>query len=807
MRISYFELKNYRRFKELKLQFPDGIVGILGLNGVGKTTVIEAIAWALFGNVDEVVRTKRESVRRSGAGQSETCSALLEFELGGQEYRIVREMGGKSLTMRAELWCKEKRLAEGDKPVRNMVEKLIGMDHKSFFTSVFARQKELNALQNVAAGERKKVVLRMLRIDGVDSVLTDVRADRKDALSRIEGAEKTLMTEDGRERQKVLAERIPELDNIFESASKELMTAEEKERLAAAEFEAVKKRRDELKKDVDAYNSSASDLKAKQMQIGEMRKREKSISIRIAETNARLQRLPELEKEEQRWKETSQKKEALDREKAKNDKARMIQQEIASEEKEEARRLEELAKTRPTVGSLQNVVSKIDEVEKAKSDCQTQAAQFSGRIGELRAMMAERREASTKDQKKLEEIKAAGKQGLCPTCERTLEDAYDLLVGKLAESASEAQKAAAEASTSINGLEAEKRALASKLEALGKKRLNLDQQLKKMNQLETAIQGMESELGKVRVRLAQRKKTLSELGDIKFSDEEHAKVGAEHVRLKQVHDDYLELKSLKAQTEHYARDLEDARNAINRGLGEEEQFKNIVETLEPKKNQYDLTIKELDEKTAKLNSIKDAVRKIGSSKEKAHSELERARKEMEEIARVKKAIEKDRKAAEELALLEDVVVNFKDHLIGRIAPVLSELTSKGLESMTEGKYTRVELDENYEMQIDDQGTAYPIDRFSGGESDLANLSLRLAISRIIADRTGANPINFLILDEIFGSQDPNRKRSVMTALSKLSTQFRQIFLITHIEDIKDSMNYVIRVEEQEDGTSKAELTT
>ena len=173
--------------------------------------------------------------------------------------------------------------------------------------------------------------------------------------------------------------------------------------------------------------------------------------------------------------------------------------------------------------------------------------------------------------------------------------------------------------------------------------------------------------------------------------------------------------------------------------------------------------------------------------------------------RVKKTIEKDRKAAEELAVLEDVVVNFKDHLIGRVAPVLSELTSKGLESMTEGRYSSVKLDENYEMQIDDQGTSYPIDRFSGGESDLANLSLRLAISRIIADRTGATPINFLILDEIFGSQDPNRKRSVLTALSRLSTQFRQIFLITHIEDVKDTMNYVIRVEEQEDGTSKAEL--
>jgi exonuclease SbcC len=807
MRISYFELKNYRRFKELKIQFPDGIVGILGLNGVGKTTLIEAIAWALFGNVDEVVRTSRESVRRSGASQNDTCSALLEFELGGQEYKILREMGGKNLTMRAELWGREKRLAEGDRPVRTMIEKLIGMDHKSFFTSVFARQKELNALQNVAAGERKKVVLRMLRIDGVDSVLTDVRADRKDALSRVEGAEKTLLTEDGRERQKVLAEKMPELNDVFESASKELMSAEEMEKLAATEFEAVKIRRDELKKDVDAYNSSASDLKAKQTQIGEMRKREKSISMRIAEANARLQKLPELEKEEQLWQEISQKKEALDREKVKSDKARMMLVEIASDEKEEGRRLDELSKTKPTIGGIHDVVSKIDEVEKAKSDCQTQTTQISGRIGELRAMTAERREAAAKDQKKLEEIKGAGRQGLCPTCERTLEDAYDLLISKLTESSSEAQKAAKEALASIDGLEAERRALTNKLEALGKKRLNLDQQLKKMNQLETAINGMESELEKVRVRLALRKKALSELGEVRFSDEEYTKVGMEHKRLKQVHDGYLELRSLKAQTEHYARDLEDASNAIRKGLGEEEQLKDIVETLEPKKNQYDSTIKELDEKTAKLNSAKDAVRKLGSVREKAHSELERARKEIEEIGRVKKAIEKDRKSAEELALLEDVVVNFKDHLIGRIAPVLSELTSKGLESMTEGRYTRVELDENYEMQIDDQGTAYPIDRFSGGESDLANLSLRLAISRIIADRTGATPINFLILDEIFGSQDPNRKRSVMTALSHLSTQFRQIFLITHIEDVKDAMSYVIRVEEQEDGTSKAELTS
>ncbi len=806
MRISYLELRNYRRFRELKLQFPDGIVGILGLNGAGKTTVIESIAWALFGNVDEVVRTSREGVRRVGAGPSDSCSAVLEFELGGTEYRIEREMSGKSLSMKAELRAKGNTLAEGDKPVRKMVEKLIGMDHKSFFTSVFARQKELNALQNVAAGERKKVVLRMLRIDGIDDVLAEVRADKKVALSRIAGAEKTLLTEDGREKEKVLAERLPEMTASLEAATRALEGAERQEKDAARAADIVRKRRDELKKDFDAYNTASSDLKSKQAAIAQLREREKNVTQRLSESLKRLERLPSLEKDEEAWKAVGARKEQLEEEKRRSDKATMIKTEIFSDEKEEARRLDELAKIRSSVSRPDEIVRKIDETEGTKSACETRKAEIAGRVGELKAQVRERTTSAEKDKKKLAEIKGAGKDGVCPTCERRLDESYELLVGKLGESSQAADHAAEEARAQIDSLEAELRALHSKSEALRKRRVALDEDLARLKRAEASAEAAEAELARLRTKLSQRKKDLEAIGELRFSAEEYERVVRDHARLKASHDEYLKLRTVREHAEDYRRDIEHVRESTARHSMEERQFAEIVKTLEPKKELFNATIKELDEKTALLNAAKDDVRRLAGTRDKAQSELDRTKGEIEEIRRIRKAIESDRQVSEDLGLLEEVVVSFKDNLIGRIAPALSELTSRNLGSMTDGRYSGVELDENYEMQIDDQGTMYPVSRFSGGESDLANLSLRLAISSIIADRTGAVPINFLILDEIFGSQDPIRKRSVMTALSRLSGQFRQMFLITHIEDIKDSMSYVIRVQELPDGTSTAELS-
>jgi exonuclease SbcC len=104
--------------------------------------------------------------------------------------------------------------------------------------------------------------------------------------------------------------------------------------------------------------------------------------------------------------------------------------------------------------------------------------------------------------------------------------------------------------------------------------------------------------------------------------------------------------------------------------------------------------------------------------------------------------------------------------------------------------------------VHDDGAPFALARFSGGEADLANLCLRLAVSQVVAERAGTEGFGFLALDEIFGSQDEVRKGNILRALSSLSGRFRQILLITHIPDVKESADHVLRVEALDDGTSR-----
>ena len=82
------------------------------------------------------------------------------------------------------------------------------------------------------------------------------------------------------------------------------------------------------------------------------------------------------------------------------------------------------------------------------------------------------------------------------------------------------------------------------------------------------------------------------------------------------------------------------------------------------------------------------------------------------------------------------------------------------------------------------GTGPVLVHNSGGESFRANLALRIAISKLLARRAGAQ-LQTLVIDEGFGSQDSQGRSLVVEAINSIQYDFERIIVITHIEELKD----------------------
>src|SRR5918998_1237102 len=146
---------------------------------------------------------------------------------------------------------------------------------------------------------------------------------------------------------------------------------------------------------------------------------------------------------------------------------------------------------------------------------------------------------------------------------------------------------------------------------------------------------------------------------------------------------------------------------------------------------------------------------------------------------------------------------FFKSLTARARPMLEAEASDLIRDLTDGRYERMEFDENYRVKLLDRfDDSYAIERFSGGESDVASLSARVALSRIVASR-GDNTLGFLVLDEVFGSLDASRRNNVLFALERLKRTFGQIFVISHVAEVQESalVDEVWMLEEDESGKS------
>ena len=179
---------------------------------------------------------------------------------------------------------------------------------------------------------------------------------------------------------------------------------------------------------------------------------------------------------------------------------------------------------------------------------------------------------------------------------------------------------------------------------------------------------------------------------------------------------------------------------------------------------------------------------------------ERARAELLKNEAHLELLNKERRLHEEL---DRAFSDLRTDLNQTLRPEISDLASRYIRELTDGRYSEIELDDQYNVTVLEDAIPKPV--ISGGEEDLANLVLRLAISEMIAERAG-QAFSLLILDEVFGSLDEARRHNVVDLLRRLQDRFEQVILITHIESVREGLDRVVSVRyDEEAGVSRVEV--
>ncbi|HEX2025406.1 MAG TPA: hypothetical protein VHH92_03320, partial [Actinomycetota bacterium] len=203
--------------------------------------------------------------------------------------------------------------------------------------------------------------------------------------------------------------------------------------------------------------------------------------------------------------------------------------------------------------------------------------------------------------------------------------------------------------------------------------------------------------------------------------------------------------------------------------------------------------KERDESRRLLEAARDREREAVQRHGRAEATVAELRGRIEEIERVAAEASRLRDEARLLDRVSGLLEGFRTFLYGRIVPQVSRDAEALFRELTNHEYEDLKIEEDtLAIHIADGGQYFPLERFSGSESDLANLALRVAISQHLSRMAGAD-VGMMVLDEVLGALDAERKDLFVQAIGRLSGRLHQLFVVTHAEQVKDQFPASIEV--------------
>lgn len=780
------ELKNWKTFADATLSVEtEGLTGIVGRNGSGKSSFVEAILWCLYGSRPEGV-VKGDLRRRKADPVKEVTSVKVTFTHAGQTIEAFRQMKGKNHTVTGAVFLDGNDMTKATgSTVEAWVTNRIGMDATGFQTAIVVPQKELDKIVDMKPAERRKSIESLAGVEEMNVAVQSSRTLESDIAKQIK-------VMPGSEAE------IEQAENFYEEVSSQFTMVEERlSHAAVLENEA----RTKLESAVEENKASKVHLDegfALYEALGELENKKRyaqqavdSLDSQLTEARQEYSGIDVSQREELQntyrsiTQQMNEANSAFSKNEQRNDSKnaeleRAIRDHVGEQERNAViATMVEAAKA--TLAALEAP----ETARKRAEEANTRLSDLASSAGVLKARVADMEES-------IAAMSTFNEDAHCPTCQTKIANPSELVekftrmrddfVAELEEKNTEGRKARDELKSANRAVEEYLSYEAQKVQA--EKELN--QSSENLKRLDGQVMALREEVAALLP--VDRKAHMDSLDAL---DEERRIVLQKGEKITQA------LKTMD-RVERLESELVKAQSTVEALLPEISETSNKLasygdlEALDHTVAMNESNIEKLrDEQGRHFSDMKNL--------ESEHGKLgERVSNAKENWEREKRILAKKVEASlvlEERAAVTDLLDEYRKERISRIAPEMSVTATDMISQMTNGRFIEVLVADDFATSVvKSDGTVYGVAELSGGEKSIVALALRIAVGALI---TGDNA-GLLWLDEVLPAQDAERRDAVLAVLRDLPIQ--QIVMINHTHEAEDVVDRVVRVVYDDEGS-------
>jgi DNA repair protein SbcC/Rad50 len=846
------QLRNFMCYRENvpALFFPNiHTACISGDNGNGKSAIIDAMTWALWGKT----RAKSD-IDLIAQGQSET-SVEFEFVVSGQNYRIIRKYAKPKIRTGPGFPILEFQVATdgifnsiSGNTISQTEQKIIDithMDYETFINSAFLRQGHADEFTNQPPAKRKEVLTNILGLTQYDDL--EIKA-------------KELMKSWDEKVNKFKASLSGIDDELANKASYEIEYETFQKELSQVETQ-TKEQEDKvntLQKQFDLIDAKKMQLAQLEMYIIEAQHtldtweaQINTLKLKIKEYESVIVKRSDIETGYSRFISTKTLNDALNLKLNSlvklNEQKNQIEKIIDNNKNELLKQyaifqhnVDELNCKIEKLPQLKSELQKVEQQQIELNDSDVALEVKRKDIQELRTKINNLEININKSKNDIDEINkkltllSCDKGAKCPLCEQNLgieerqrieakynqeKEAKGILIRS-------SQRDLTNECSVFNRLEKEFRQIEfqlkqdkaiydGELRILHKSIGESLESMERVKQYQTNLFEIEQRLNNREYAINEHKILLNvtnNINNLDYDNAYHEEIRRNLTQLNIYEEPKRKLETAEnniiSERDSLSRletEVFELTNSLHNNISQQQILKSELTKLPQLYLDLEAAQAVLRKSKSELRDIQDLTSRI---KEKLQHCIELEKSRGEKVKILNQAVEQV-KIYQELAqsfgkkgiqalLIELVLPEIEIEADRLLAKMTDNRMHIKIETQRENK--KGEVTETLDIKISDELGTRNYEMFSGGEAFRINFAIRIALSRLLARRAGA-PLPTLIIDEGFGTQDNTGIEKLKEAINSIEGEFDKILVITHIEELKDAFTTRIDILKTAEGST------